>query len=252
MAQTISLTQNQLDILKSSRVHICTPCYGGQLTEPFFMSMMGLSNFMNQNGLVYTLETIVNESLITRARNSLVAKMMQRGTEQGQEKSTHLVFIDADIEFKIVDFIKLIVADKDVVGGMYPKKCLPIDYVLNTLPESKQENTLIEVKRLGTGFFCVKRHVIEKMFEAYPELKYTDSIGLDVKFDPFKYSLFDVAIDPENKVYLSEDYVFCDRWRKLGGEVWTDISITLNHVGHYNFKGEDLVEKFTKKAEVKD
>ena len=82
MAQTISLTQNQLDILKSSRVHICTPCYGGQLTEPFFMSMMGLSNFMNQNGLVYTLETIVNESLITRARNSLVAKMMQRGTEQ--------------------------------------------------------------------------------------------------------------------------------------------------------------------------
>jgi hypothetical protein len=226
----MEITKENLEYLRSTRPHICVPCYGGQLTESFFISVLKLINFCNGFGIHYSVETIVNESLVTRARNSLTAKMMYP-----TPKSTHLIFIDADIEFEVTDFIKLLLADKDVIGGIYPKKSLPIDYVINTMPDAKKDGTLLEVKRLGTGFMCIKRHVIEKMFEEYKHLKYTDSIGLDPKFDEYKYALFDTAID-ESGTYLSEDYVFCDRWKKMGGEIWTDLSIILGHVGYYKFK----------------
>lgn len=225
----MEITQDQLNTLKNSRPHICVPCYGGQLTEPFFISILNLVNFCNNFGMHYSIETIVNESLVTRARNSLMAKMMQP-----EPKSTHLIFIDADIEFQVQDFIKLLLADKDVIGGIYPKKSLPIDYVINIMPNGKKDGPLLEVRRLGTGFMCIKRHVIEKMFEEYKNLKYHDSIGLDPKYNDFKYALFDTGID-ETGNYLSEDYVFCDRWRKMGGEIWTDLSMILGHVGHYKF-----------------
>ena len=240
----MEITQENLNYLRSIRPHICTPCYGGQLTEPFFISVLKLINFCNGYGIHYSVETIVNESLVTRARNSLVAKMMFP-----EQNSTHLIFIDADIEFDVTDFIKLLLADKDVIGGIYPKKSLPIDYVINTLPNSKKDGSLLQVKRLGTGFMCIKRHVIEKMFEAHKNLKYSDSIGLDPKYDPYKYALFDTEID-ETGTYLSEDYVFCDRWIKLGGEVWTDLSIILGHVGHYKFKPNTFEQVEAKEKET--
>ncbi|MFO1126365.1 MAG: hypothetical protein U1E25_14550 [Methylocystis sp.] len=36
---------------------------------------------------------------------------------------------------------------------------------------------------------------------------------------------------------MSEDYVFCNRWRALGERVWVDPTITLGHVGSWNFTG---------------
>lgn len=229
----IEITQEQFDYLKTVRPHFCVPAYGGQMNEGFFMSFVKLINLFNLSGIHYSLDTIVNESLVTRARNSLVAKMMQF---EGQ--STHLVFVDADIEFDPVSIVKLLLADKDVVGGIYPKKSLPIDYVVNPIENAKLEGTLLEVKRIGTGFICIKREVFEKMFDYYKHLKYNDNIGLDAKYAPFKYALFDTSIDPnDNNNYLSEDYTFCDRWRAMGGQIWADLSINLNHLGHYKFKG---------------
>ena len=51
------------------------------------------------------------------------------------------------------------------------------------------------------------------------------------------YTFFDTAIDEESRVYLSEDYLFCKRWRKLGGELWLDLSSNLNHTGTMDFIG---------------
>ena len=67
------------------------------------------------NKLKFTVETMANESLVTRARNNLIAKGMETD-------STHPMFIDADIGFDFTDVIKLLIADKDVIGGLYPKK----------------------------------------------------------------------------------------------------------------------------------
>ena len=88
--------QVNIDYLKTTRVHICMPCYGGQLTESTFMSFIKWANVARQLGIEWTIETMTNESLITRARNTLTAKFLQN------KDSTHLMFIDADIGWELL------------------------------------------------------------------------------------------------------------------------------------------------------
>ena len=83
--------QVNVDFLRTTRVHIAMPCYGGMLTESTFMSFIKWANTARQLGIDWTLETMVNESLISRARNTLTAKFLE------QKESTHLFFVDADI-----------------------------------------------------------------------------------------------------------------------------------------------------------
>ena len=83
--------QVNIDQLKKTKVHICMPCYGGMLHESTFMSFIRWSNTARQLGIDYTVETLTNESLISRARNTMVAKFL------ANKESTHLMFIDSDI-----------------------------------------------------------------------------------------------------------------------------------------------------------
>ena len=63
--------QVNVDYLKTTKVHICMPCYGGNLTESTFMSFIKWSNTSRQLGIDWTMETMTNESLITRARQAI-------------------------------------------------------------------------------------------------------------------------------------------------------------------------------------
>lgn len=229
----MELTQEQVKKLQTARLHFCIPCYGGQLTESTFISMLKYMATAQRFGLNFTIDTMVNESLIPRARNSLVAKMLFF-----EPKSTHLMFVDADIGFEPEEIFKLILADKDLVGGLYPKKALPINYVVNKVPGAKKQGNMVQVSNLGTGFMMIKRSVLETMIAKHPELHYVDSIGLDPKYDPYKYALFDTAIDPNTLEYMSEDFTFCKRWRDMGGEIWADLTINLKHAGYYSFNGD--------------
>ena len=84
----------------------------------------------------------------------------------------------------------------------------------------------------------IKRSVIETMMSKYPDLKYKSDINYSPEAEPFMYALFDTIIDPTTRRYLSEDYTFCRRWQKIGGEIWLDPNTKLNHVGSYTFEGD--------------
>ena len=45
------------------------------------------------------------------------------------------------------------------------------------------------------------------------------------------HALFDCGIDRDG-TYLSEDYLFCARWRAIGGELWLDPLPRLSHKRH--------------------
>lgn len=222
--------QPQFDFTKV-HIHFGIPCYGGQITEPCFTSFLRFILLAQRVGLQWSLDTMVNESLVTRARNNLMAKMMTN------EKATHFMFIDADIRFQPESIFQMIAADKDVIGGLYPKKSLPISYVINVQPGTVIENNLFKVDTMGTGFMMFKRQVYEKLIAAHPETKYVDDVGLGKQFEPFMYSIFDTVID-EKGHYLSEDWTFCRRWAAIGGETYAHAGVLLNHCGHYEFAGD--------------
>ena len=212
-------------------IHFGIPCYGGQITEPCFTSFLRFILMASRMGLQWSLDTMVNESLVTRARNNLMAKMMTNTA------ATHFMFIDADIRFQPEAIFMMLATDKDVIGGLYPKKALPISYVINVQPGTQIINDIFKVDTMGTGFMMFKRHVYEKLVAAHPETKYVDDVGLGKQFEPFMYSIFDTEID-EKGHYLSEDWTFCRRWAKLGGEIYAHAKVLLNHSGHYEFAGD--------------
>lgn len=229
----IEVTKEQLDLIKASNLFFGLPCYGGMVTEGVMMSMIQWAGIAHQNKLNYTIESLTNESLIPRGRNSLVAKFLANPA-----KPTHLMFIDSDIVFDPSDILKLIYADKDVIGGLYPKKTLPVQYVYNPLGNSvnKFMDGIVQLTNIGSGFMLIKRDVIQKLIRIYPELHYQDSIGLDLNLAPYKYALFDTHIDKDTNEYLSEDYYFCKLVRSIGLDVWTDTSVKLGHMGYHAFK----------------
>ena len=220
--------QVNLDYLKTTRVHMCMPCYGGQLTEQTFMSYIKWSNTARQLGIDWTVETMTNESLISRARNTLTAKFLNT------EGSTHLMFIDADIGWEPWHLLVLLDSQKDVIGGLYPMKSLPIKWCVNGIPGREEGvDNLVEVSKTGTGFLLIKRDVFEKL-DAHPAVKpFANDIGLPVELNPFMKTYFDTAVREGR--YYSEDWTFCENWRDLGGEVWVDKRVLLRHTGTYTF-----------------
>lgn len=220
--------QVNVDFLKTTRVHIAMPCYGGMLTESTFMSFIKWANTARQLGIDWTLETMVNESLISRARNTLTAKFLD------QAESTHLFFVDADIGWEPWHLLVLLNRDKDVIGGLYPMKTMPIKWVVNGFEGAEEgPDGLQEVSKAGTGFLLMKKHVFEKL-NVHPAVKqYKNDIGLDPKYDKYLKTYFDTAVR-QNR-YYSEDWTFCENWRDLGGKVYVDKRVLLRHSGAYVF-----------------
>ena len=227
-AQNQMNIQVDLDYLRTTRVHMCMPCYGGQLTESTFMSYIKWANMARQLGIEWTVETMTNESLISRARNTLTAKFLHT------EGSTHLMFIDADIGWEPWHLLVMLNRKVDVIGGLYPMKSMPIKWCVNGIPGQEEGvDNLVEVTKTGTGFLLIKREVFEKL-DAHPAVKpFANDIGLDPALNKYMKTYFDTAVREGR--YYSEDWTFCENWRDIGGQVFVDKRVLLKHTGTYVF-----------------
>ena len=249
---------------------ILTPCYGSVCFVNFVACLLQTIPLFNSFGIPIRVEFCRNDSLVSRARNNLIAKAMF------DESATHFMFIDADITWNPVDLLRLLIANKPLVGGVYPIKNynfgnLAGDNTVNGWLEHKRKtdfnnvvsdadyiqnrmlryninyisnvlevkNNLTQVKHLATGFMLIQRQVIEKMSKAFPSTKYTDDVGfLHGDENKYAYALFDCGVEEGH--YFSEDWLFCSRWTKMGGQIWIDVTINLTHTGIEDYKGSFL------------
>lgn len=220
------------DLVRQFRPHICMPCYGGMLTEACFLSYIKWGNMARQLGIEWTVETMTNESLISRARNILTAKFLSNPT------STHLMFIDADIGWEPWHLLALLNHDVDIIGGLYPMKTLPIKWCVNAVAGAQDlPNGLTEVSKTGTGFMLIRRSVFDKMNQHPSVRPFRNDVNLPVELDQYLRNYFDTEVRDDR--YLSEDWTFCANWRDLGGRVWVDRRVLLRHVGSYVFDFEN-------------
>ena len=229
------LTPEVLAFLQKQHVHFLLPMYGGLCSSPTFLAFIEWTIMATKMNLKFVVDVISNESLITRGRNNLVAKFLLN------KEATHMMFVDVDLGFKADAIFRLLLSNQDVVGGIYPMKTIPTKYCVNTLETfTLIDDDIVEVSTLGTGFMLVKRHVIEKMISAHPHLKYKDNLNFSAEAEPNMYALFDTLID-EHGNYLSEDWTFCYRWRKMGGKCFANIAIDLQHNGNHTFRGDTTI-----------
>lgn len=251
-------------------IYILTPCYGSVCFVNYVDCLMQTKELFQDLNITVRVIFCKSDSLVSRARNNLVAKAMS------DPNMTHIMFIDNDITWDPFDILKLLIADKPIIGGIYPLKKYNFDKIvpnkdkpnpaqnmidnknkshvngisdvdtiqMNLLTynvnyiskEVKIKNNLTQVKHVPTGFMLIQRNVIEKMASYYPSTKYTDDVNfLEEEDNKHAYALFDCGVVDDH--YLSEDWMFCNRWTEKNGELWIDISINLTHTGVHDFKG---------------
>ena len=239
------------------KLFIATPMYGGMCAGYYMQSIIQLLTTCQANRVEAHFSFMFNESLITRARNSLTQTFLKTDC-------THLMFIDSDIRFRADDVIQMIYADKEVLCGIYPKKEInwymvkqamdrgvPFDqlknhtgsFVVNLVDYAGEVtvpiNQPVEIFNGGTGFMLIKREVFDKMGEVVPAYS-NDVVDLSGQLSQAEQikEFFTTSIEPGTNRLLSEDYHFCRTWREMGGKIYAAPWCQLAHIGTYAFEGQ--------------
>lgn len=220
----------------TTKIFIPVICYNHSANTEYMMSLIGLTHYLKDKGIGYELYPIFFESLVCRARNAAVANFLD-------SDCTHLLFIDSDIEFNPQSVTKLLLHNKDVICGLYPKKY----FVMERLEKNQEivdfplagevvfnAEGLLDSTYLPTGFLLIKREVFSKMIKEYPELHYENDIS-GYGNSEFFYNFFQVSV--RNGILESEDWGFCSLWKAVGGQVFVDPTIELGHIGLVRYSG---------------
>ncbi len=236
---------------------IATPMYGGMCTGTYVQGLLFTIAKMRELGVQVLWCQITNESLITRARNELARVFLESGHD-------YLMFIDADIGFDANAVATLLAADRDIACGIYPKKEVNWAGVKRAATEGKideldqhggafvfnmvgsghavtDEQGFIEVRHGGTGFMLIKRRVFEELAPHVPTYRVSSFRDPNTgEYDkPLVHEFFATSIDSSGAL-LSEDYHFCELWRKHGGKIHAHPFIRLTHTGTYTYDGDIL------------
>jgi hypothetical protein len=240
-----------------TKLFVATPMYGGLCHGQYTVGLLTSVGVFSQAGIQMQFAYMMNESLITRARNSLAHDFLE-------SDCTHLMFIDADIGFNPADIPPMITADKDIICGMYPKKEINwIDvekavkagvtaehlhhytgaFVVNGVGDAETiEGSIsspLEISNGGTGFMVIKREVFEGLIGKVPTYNNDMYLAVDQERKvKVIHEFFATSIDEESgNRLLSEDYHFCKIARKAGYKVFAAPWAQLSHCGSYIFNG---------------
>jgi hypothetical protein len=240
------------------KIFIATPMYGGIAKNNYTISLQNLIIKLSQAGHSVSTTTIGNESLITRARNTLAHKFLKSDFDA-------LLFIDADHGWVAEDIIKMVDSGKDFIGAIYPMKGINWDnvrlaaqlnkanlelysghFAINLLEDEQSfdSNLPFRVKDIGTGMLFLTRKVFETIEPHCKKYKNNNVGNTGIEFGEMVTEYFMTFID-ENDILLSEDYALCRLWQKHGGEVWAAPWVRITHSGDYNFSGQ-----FTNMVEI--
>lgn len=214
--------------LAGRKLMVAIPAYDGKLNIDSAFALSNLAVQVQSLGVKLYLTHLSGCSLITKARNSLVADFLKSDADT-------LLFVDADVVVSADSILRLMALStgKDVTAGIYPRRGMDrkffLDYYLDDQGGlSFDENGLMRVQRIGTGFMMIQRHVLEAMIERHPEWAYENNVD-----DRTDYAIFDLGL--VNGQYYGEDYLFCDRATAEGFTIYLDPAISLPHVGSEKF-----------------
>lgn len=205
------------------KVFIAVAAYEG-CGAGFSWSLFHTGAALAKAGAAYELAIYAGNCHVDDSRNRLVRDFLN-------SDCTDLVFLDADVGWQAGDFVKLLAHDRDVVAGIYPKKHGDDTFPVKTLPGPiwSDADGLIEVEGVPTGFLRIRRHVLETLAaraETY-NAKNDRAFGTACIFER----------QIHNGVRWGGDYVFCRKWRALGGRIFIDPSMRFEHSGEETWAG---------------
>lgn len=219
-------------------VLICVPAFGQMMSAHTAQSLFNLCQFLTFKKIPNTM-CWLSAADIAEVRNLVLTKWYD-----GHPEFSHLLFVDADMEFPIGLVSDMLAFGKPLTGCLYARRQWPAVAVGRTFSTDDSIDKVVDgflrVAGVGAGVLLIARHVVSKMLEKFPDiidrevsghpgadtLKASQSARLIRGFDPF--------VD-DRGVKLSEDLAFCERWRRCGGDVWANVNHLIGHIGPFNY-----------------
>lgn len=209
-------------------VFVAMPNYSGELNDLTKASIERLQKDMDARGWSYTTKRIMGDSLLVRARAVLIAEFLA-------SDCTDMLCLDDDLAWDGDEAMRLLDSPADFVGGVYRAKQDEPLYFTRWMDKpdlvADPEYGLLEVESIPAGFMKLSRACVERMVNTFPNLQFEEPHAPNgVAWLLFSFELVD------NKLW-GEDYIFCKRWRDMGGRIFIDPDMTLKHVGKANKDG---------------
>lgn len=210
---------------------IFTPCYDYRTYAPYTNSLLTVGRSLDALGIKWDYWMTLGDTVLERAVNSAYARFLR------DDEATDILCIDYDETFDAEGVLRLLTHKEEVVGGAYRMKNdwekftahwktndsgKPIGRILG------DGTALLQAWRLPWGFLRVKKSALHKYIEKFPDLWYHGKDGKEHIFCELQY---------QNHQMVTQDFVFCDRLREAGVDVWLDPGITIGHWGHREYVG---------------
>ena len=190
------------------KVMIATPAYDGSVHVPYAIALSETTMLLLNNGVQVAYNITTSGSLLVAERNRILKLFMQ-------SDATHLLCIDSDLGWVPQFVLKMLLADKEFIAGVYPGrdgKTFTFRTFNNDDSSIVEENGLLKMQYIPAGFMLMTRSVIEKLMKKFPELYFEpkhESMKKENGWLFFNTELWEGE-------FWGEDYVFCRKAREAG------------------------------------
>jgi hypothetical protein len=238
--------------MKNRKVCIAVPAYGHLVQASCLESIFQTQAALLSRGVGCGFLT-VSVPHVAIARNVLATQVLDDGTY------SHLLFVDADIAFPPEAVLRMLRVNKAVVGCTYPAKELDVAslvdrarrhpredartaaanvqrYVVKHLPGVPEVvNGLCRVAGIGMGLCLIQTKALRTVAES----------GVSRFEGPWFWTSGEIAgpllgiFDPLplRGGYMPEDYSFCVRWTRCGGQIFALVTEDVEHIGRAVYSG---------------
>ena len=219
--------------LAGKKLFIALPAYDFKVSLKLAISLAHFAQQAAQHGITIQIGSICGCSVVSRARNLLTQDFLE-------SECDFLLFIDSDINFQPEAIFRLLAWSSDdpkkgIVAAVPRVRDEKTTYITNLDHDEDNKLTmnrmgLVRAEDVATAFMMVRKEVFQTLKDNHPEWKYYDERS---KRD--LSAIFDFTV--QNNQYIGEDFLFCQRARAEGFEVWIDPTIELGHMGIQEYKG---------------
>lgn len=219
-----------------TKIFLVTPAYDGCVNVQYAISLAETHTLLARLGHELQIKINCSGSLIVAERNRLTEAFYESGAD-------YMLCIDSDLGWPAQAVEEMLKKDVEFVAGVYPSRKEHTFVFRPIFNEDqsilKSEKNLLGMEYIPAGFMLIKRSVITKMREKFPELYFEPK-------DPRAkssagYCLFNTEV--RGGEFWGEDYTFCRLAREAGVEIWVDPLIEFDHAGVRGMLIQALTEK---------
>jgi len=231
--------------------------------SPYVTSLVNSINVLHELQLPFDYYELSGDSYVDRAKNALVHRFLK-------SDASHMLMIDSDEAWDVEGFCRILKAammGAEVVGAAYPCKnnweffgCIPNKSEDGSfLGKEIGETRLLDMWGIPGGFIMYSRKAFERTrpnLDTYTEPTTGEEIleAFKCNIEPHKIKTKEEleAMDKEELAELAykmqkglrgsggrigEDIYFQKRYKEMGGIVWLEPNVTIQHYGIKAWEG---------------